>query len=99
MDIEDERLVFVQLLLYDRDMKAPSPETGRAWAEHFGMDRSKNHVVLVGEENLLGSASYDMIPGFHLIDKNFILRVDATGSRQKDIWTALLPKVRTLLEE
>ncbi|MFQ5960639.1 MAG: peroxiredoxin family protein [Candidatus Methylomirabilales bacterium] len=100
LSLDDDRIVLVQLLLYSMSMGAPSPDDARRWAEHFRMDRSKNFVVLAGTEGLLGPASYNMIPGFQLVDRNFILRADSTGHHPRhDLWRYLLPMVPQLLQE
>lgn len=98
LSLSDNRIVFVQVLLYSMSMDAPSPADARRWAEHFGIDRSKNHVVLTGTKDLLGPASYEMIPGFHLVDRNFIFQVDSAGHNPRhNLFTHLLPMVPKLL--
>ncbi len=100
LSLEDDRIVFIQMLLYSMSMGAPTPEDAKDWARHFQMDRPKNHLVLAGKEELLGQASYDMIPGFQLIDKQFVLRSDSTGHRPRhNLWRELLPLVPKLLKE
>ncbi len=98
--LNDSRIEFVQILFYNRDMKAPSLEETRQWAKHFGADRRANWHVLAARPEMLGPASYDMIPGFQLIDKQFILRSDSTGhSPHDDLYQTLLPMVPKLLDE
>jgi hypothetical protein len=100
VSLSDDRIVVVQLLLYSMSMGPPTPADARQWAEHFRVDRARNHVVLAGTKELMGQASYDMIPGFHLVDRNFILRVDSTGHRPRhSLFTELLPMVPRLLEQ
>lgn len=100
VSLSDDRIVFVQLLLYSMTMDAPTPEDARKWAQHFRVDRAKNHIVLAGTKEFIGQASYDMIPGFQLVDRNFILQVDATGHRPRhNLFTELLPAIPRLLEE
>jgi hypothetical protein len=100
VSLSDDRIVFVQLLLYSMTMGAPTPEDARKWAAHFRADRAKNHIVLAGTREFIGQASYDMIPGFQLVDRNFILQVDATGHRPRhNLFTQLLPALPRLLEE
>ncbi len=96
----DDKIVLVQLLLYDMsNQKAPKPEDGKAWAKHFGFTRKNNRVVLVGTDKLVNKASYDMIPGFFLIDKQFVLRSDATGHQPKDnMYDKLAPMIAKLLK-
>lgn len=98
--LDDHRVVRVQLLLFNQDMKTPTLEQARAWADHFQMRRSRNEIVLVGTESMATKASRDLIPGFQLIDKHFILRADSTGQSPADnLYTKLLPKIRKLVEE
>ena len=47
--------------------KAPTVEDGRKWAAHFGLDRQKNALVLVGDSRYINRASFNLIPGFQLI--------------------------------
>jgi hypothetical protein len=98
VSLADDRLVYVQLLLYGLDMKAPTAADARAWAEHYRMDRSKNRVVLAGTSEFVNDASYAMIPGFQLVDKNFILRAESSGHRPRhDLYRELLPMIPQLL--
>ncbi len=96
--LDDSRIALVQLLLYDPGLKAPKAADARLWAEHFGFMEHRNVFVLAGDESLVGTASYNMIPGFFLIDRDFILRADATGHRPRhDLFKHLLPMVPSLL--
>jgi len=98
--LTDDRIVFVQLILYNMSMNAPSIDDARAWANHFHMNRSSNFVVLAGTKHLVGQASADMIPGFQLVDRNFVLRADATGHNPRHrLFEELLPMVPQLLSE
>jgi hypothetical protein len=100
VSLSDDRIVFVQILLYSMTMGAPTPEDARKWAEHFGIDRARNRIVLAGTREFIGQASYDMIPGFQLVDRNFILQFDASGHRPRhNLFTELLPAIPRLLEE
>lgn len=98
-ELGDDRLVFVQLMLYDLQYNAPTIEDSRNWAEHFGLDDRDNVYLLVGDQRYINQASYDMIPGFFLIDKDFILRSDSTGHQPKhNLYTELLPQLSVLLQ-
>ncbi|MEK7484985.1 MAG: hypothetical protein AABZ60_11715 [Planctomycetota bacterium] len=91
-------VVYIQLLLFSLTMEAPTEEDAREWAEHFHRDRSKNQIVLAGNSDLLGSASYNMIPGFQLIDKKFVLRFDSTGHHpSQNLYQDLLPNISKLV--
>jgi hypothetical protein len=101
VSLSDDRIAFVHLLLYrpGRD-GPPKVATARLWAEHFGVEESEDTLVLVGEPYLIGPASYNMIPGFQLIDADFVLRFDASGHHPKhDLWRELLPALPSLVEE
>jgi len=101
ISLDDERLVIVHLLLYKPGRKGPpSVELGRRWAKHFGLVGKENMIVLIGEEYLIGKASYAMIPGFHLIDRDFVFRYDAAGHHPRhDVWRELMPALPGLLAE
>lgn len=94
----DPRLVRVQLLLYGPTMNAPTLAEAQAWAKHFDFGRRANEVLLIGDQRYINQFSYNMIPGFQLIDKNFILRCDACGHNPKsNMYTELMPMVKKLL--
>ena len=98
--LDDDRIVRVQLLLFNQAMQAPTLAEAVAWAEHFQLRRSSNEVVLVGTPSMATRASRDLIPGFQLIDKHFILRADSTGHvPADDLYAKLLPQLRKLIEE
>jgi hypothetical protein len=95
--LTDERIVFVQLVLYGPHLGAPTLAEGKRWAEHFGFDAKPNHIVLLGTPEMQSRASFDMIPGFHLIDRNFVLRGvnvghDPHSDLNRDV-LALVPKL------
>jgi hypothetical protein len=101
LSLSDPRIAYVQVLLYGLDLHAPSPTDARDWAHHFKFDERPNVYVLAGTPELIGPASFAMIPGFQLIDKNFVLRAwwqGETGSGD-DLWKQLLPMVPQLLDE
>jgi hypothetical protein len=95
--LDDQRIVHVQLILFNKDMEAPTAEEVRAWSDHFGFDRSKNRIVLAGTPRMATKASRDLVPGFQLIDRSFVLRADSTGNEPQDnLYTKLLPLLRKL---
>ncbi len=79
-------------------MKAPTAQDVKEWTRHFHMQRSDNYLVLAAPRAFQGRATSNMIPGFQLVDQDFILRADATGhSPQYDLYRELLPMVWQLL--
>ncbi len=98
--LEDEGIVLVELLLYDLKLRHPTIEDAKGWAKHFGMESKNNHFVVIPTKDMRSKASYDLIPGYQLIDKEFQLRSDATGHNPKhNLWTDLLPVVPQVLME
>lgn len=92
-----EDVVFVQILLYGENHSSPTQEEVSAWAKHFQMDRQKNQIVLRGDPSMLSRKTFNMIPGFHLIDRRYVLRSDSCGHRPKEnLYTELLPKLGDL---
>lgn len=92
-----EDVVFVQVLLYGRSVSAPTQAEVNGWAEHFHMDRDANQIVLRGDPSMLSRQTYEMIPGFHLIDRDFVLRSDSCGHHpHDDLYKDLLPMLRTM---
>ncbi len=94
----DPRLVVVQILLYNLSMQAPSVNDARLWAKHFHLEGKPNRYVLAGTSSLIGDASYNLIPGFQLVDKSYVLRCDSTGHNPKhNLYTELLPMLKKML--
>lgn len=90
-------VVFVQVLLYGKGMSSPTQAEVRGWAKHFEMDRNQNKVVLRGDPSMLSQETYEMIPGFQLVDRDFVLRSDSCGHYPKDnLYQDLLPTLRRL---
>ena len=93
-------VIFVDLLLYDMSMGHPTVQDAKEWAQHFHLTRGKNHFVAINSYDLRNKDTYNLIPGFQLIDRNFILRADSTGHRPKhDLYRQLIPLTTRLLAE
>ena len=98
-DIQDDRLVFAQLILYDLDTGSPSFETVQDWASHFQFDQRPNHYVLKGTPQLQSKIPTSMVPGFLLIDKQGLVRCLSDKSDPLVLYEELLPMVPRLLAE
>ena len=95
---QDPRLVRVHMLLYGPTMAAPSLKEAQAWAEHFDFGKRPNEVVVFADSSFQNAGSYNMIPGFQLIDRNFILRSDSSGHNPKNnLYKDLLPLLKRSL--
>lgn len=97
--LSDGRIVVVSLLLYNLDMKAPTPEEVKKWAEHFKLNDKSNHYVFSGGAALSTSENKALIPGFQLIDKSFVLRKDSSGHHPiQNLYSDLMPAIPVLLK-
>ncbi len=98
VQLTDPRIELVQILLYSMKMDNPTPEDARNWAKHFHLDGAPNVHVIVPEKSLISTTTYNLIPGFMLLDKQLIVRADSTGHNPKDnLYNKLLPMIRELL--
>lgn len=103
VSLEDDRIVQIHLLLFNLQMQGPTQADAALWSDHFGLAERKNAYVLAGGPELLApavyQASYDLVPGLQLVDRDFILRSDATGHNPRDsMWHTLMPMVPELLK-
>lgn len=99
ISLEDDRIVVVHLLLYGPRMKAPTVAEARAWAEHYGYADRDGHVVLVALPEMLGPASFAMVPGIQVVDPGFTLRLDGAGrTAEHDLWREVWPSVGEIVE-
>ena len=97
VDIDDENIAVIQMLFFSGSMKTPTQAEAQRWAEHFQIERHPNHYVVIGPE-ALRQKTYDSIPGYWLVDRNFVLQCDATGHHPaSNLYTDLLPMVPKLL--
>lgn len=98
--LESKDLVFVQVLFYNNAMGVPTVEDAATWAKHFGFDKKPNYFVLVGTPELQNAETMKIIPGFQLVDRNFVLRYDSGGNAAPhNLYTELIPNIWTLLFE
>ena len=93
----DPEVVFVQLLLYGRKMTSPGPEEVGGWAAHFRMNNNPNLIVLRGTPELIRQDAFKQIPGFQLIDRDFVLRQESSAAHpETDLYRDLLPALGEL---
>jgi hypothetical protein len=98
--LDDPNITYISVILYDPALQAPTLADAQAWSQHFHHSSKPNRVVLFADAGFLGPASYNMIPGFHLVDANFTLRSDATGHNPRNnLYTELLPLLGGLVRE
>lgn len=100
LSLEHPDIVFVQLVLYGMDGRSPPlPADVRDWAQHFELDRDDNEYVLIGDQRFISPQTRALIPGFHLVDRNGILRAMSSNSPEHDpLHSALLPRLAELVK-
>jgi hypothetical protein len=95
---DNPAIAYVQVVIYNMNLEAPSVSEVKAWADHFGLTGRPNVHVLVGTKEMISQASFDMIPGLHLIGKDFILRSEHFGhGGGSDLYSELLPMTASLV--
>lgn len=68
----DPKVVNVDVLLFNREMKPPTAEDARWWAEKYGLKESNREIVVSGpawtNAPALYRTTYDMVVGGQLLD-------------------------------
>jgi hypothetical protein len=100
LSLDHPDIVFVQLVLYGMDGRSPPrPEDVRDWAQHFKLSPRENEYVLIGDQRFISPQTRALIPGFHLVDQDGILRSMSSNNRNHDpLHSALLPRLAELVK-
>ncbi len=94
----DARYTSVILILYGMDEGAPTLAEAKKFAEHFALTTVAHQLVLIGDARYIRDDSRSLIPGFHLLDREFILRSDAAGIHAPHhYWDHSFPLLATLV--
>jgi len=98
LKLDNPAVAYVQVVIYNLDLKAPTVTEVKAWADHFKLTDRPNVYVLVGTPAMLTQESFDMIPGLHLVDRDFVLRSEHFGhGGGSDLYRGLLPMTAKLV--
>jgi hypothetical protein len=98
LKLDSNKINFVQIIIYNLRLEPAEPKQLEAWRQHFHFDEQANAQVLSGGAALANKASFNMIPGFLLLDKDQVVRYDATGHTPRhNLYTELLPAVRRMI--
>ncbi|MEM7206029.1 MAG: hypothetical protein AAF628_37585 [Planctomycetota bacterium] len=95
--LTDPDLAVVQMLFFAPKMGLPTVAEAKQWYEHFDLAAKPNHFVVIGPPGVPHVEAHPLIPGFWLLDRDFEVVVDATGSRQGHLYDELLPRAGELL--
>ncbi|MDH3818638.1 MAG: hypothetical protein OES21_08480 [Myxococcales bacterium] len=64
------------------------------------MNRDRNQVLLIADQRFISAETRKLIPGFHLIDQNGILRAMSRNDPRHDrLHETLLPKLASLVKD
>ena len=89
----------VQIIFFNFSDAPPTPADIREWDKHFHLHQ-RNILVLGARKPIADNTARSLIPGFQLVDKNFVLRADSTGSTpRQDLTHELLPMIPKLLAD
>ena len=79
VDLNDPRIVRIQILLFNTHMQPPTPEDVVRWVKHFRISPDSNRLVLAGTSAMATAEGRKLVPGVQLVDEQFLLRADSTG--------------------
>ena len=97
VSLDDDRIQTIQILFYGSSGNdAPTLAEAKKWADHYRSVAPRT-TVLVADSSMVNATTRAMIPGFHLVDRDFILRCAAGNPPQKDLYRDLIPKIAGLL--
>ncbi len=98
MPFPNKDVIFIQILFYDMKFGPPKLEDAQKWAAHFQLNKKDFEIVAVPVKDMRSDTTYKMIPGFQLLDRDFILRSDSSGHYPQDnLYKTLIPMVPDLL--
>lgn len=100
LQLSDGTINFVQLIVYNTKLEAPTPADLSAWRRHFGFDSHRSTFIVSGGELLANGTTFRLVPGFFLLDKQLIVRFARLGPGQggpNDLYWEMLPAIRGLL--
>lgn len=91
-------IVTIKILIYNENGQQAGPTDAERWARHFGLTREGGVIVAVPQKDLRDKLTDNLIPGFQLIDKAFLIRVDSAGPNPKHSLTfTFAPQIPLLL--
>jgi hypothetical protein len=94
--LDDGSIESVQILFYGPDGRtAPTLEEANEWAQQY-CRYSPTTTVLFADQAMIRPGTKAMIPGFQLIDRNFVLRSDAGNPPKEDVFRTLIPMMRSV---
>ncbi len=99
LDISDKRFAFVQLLLYSYNMGATTFDDATKWATHFNFSKGNKQIAIAVPSTFQNKGSYDLIPGFLLLNKNNQIVSSAAGHNPiHSVDGYLVPKLKEILD-
>ena len=96
LDLYSGQVNYVVVIVYNDKLESPTAEDLSSWRSHFHLEHDNTYVV--SSQELASGDSFNMIPGFMLLDSNQSVVFDSTGHKPKhNLYSELLPGVKALL--
>lgn len=93
-------IMVVKIIVYGPNGEIPTKDNAQNWAGHFHLTLAEGNIVAVPEKDLRGEIGSELISGYQLVDKNFMLRVDSSGAMPKhNLEMTFIPLVSKLLQQ
>ena len=96
-DLYSGEVNYVVVVVYNDKLQSPTARDLYNWRNHFHMQHRDN-AFIVSSSELASKESFEMIPGFMLLDRDQTVIFDSTGHKPKhNLYSELLPGVKDLL--
>jgi hypothetical protein len=93
-------IIMLKLILFGPNQRRPTVQDAASWATHFHYSVADNVIVAVPQDDWRGDITLNLVPGFQLIDRSFLLRADSAGpSPRHNLFFILTPMVAELLKD
>ncbi len=100
VDLRDLRLVHVRLVIFNRNGLPPTVEDLQQWETHFRLEGFPNAITLAAKGPIVGPQNRDRVPGFYLVDRQFVVRAESCGVNPKhDFYGFVIPLLHELLNQ
>jgi len=98
LSLPNPDIIVIKIIVFNEAGQQAKVDDALAWAGHFGFTRENNYIVSVPQKDLRDKLTDKIVPGFQLIDKQFLLRVDSAGPEPKhSLQFRLVTMIPTLL--
>jgi hypothetical protein len=93
--VHAHEITLMQILLLGPKGRPVDLTTAKNWTKHFELEQ-RGRIVLIATSALLRNDGSQLLGGFQLLDKNLVVRADATGERSKTLFSQLFPLIKRI---